>query len=68
MYYTKIDWMEMEKEGHYQTLDLIDEDDTIAGKLCERQINVIIGTDVVYWRSSIDPLVKTVDVLFNAHD
>ena len=68
MYYTKIDWMEMEKEGYYQQLDLIDEDENVAGKVCERNLNVIIGTDVVYWRSSIAPLVKTIDVFFNAHD
>ena len=29
MTYTKIDWMEMEKEGYMQTLELIDEDELV---------------------------------------
>ena len=29
MTYTKIDWMEMEKEGYIQSLELIDEDELV---------------------------------------
>ena len=46
----------------------MDDDNNIVGKLSDQKLDVIIGTDVVYWRSFIAPLVKTLDVLFNAHD
>ena len=32
---SKIDWEEMEKEDYFQKIDLIDEDGTVVGKLCE---------------------------------
>ena len=47
---------------------MIDDDGNVAGKLCDQKIDIIIGTDIVYWRDSIAPLVKTLDVLFSAHN
>ena len=68
MTYTKIDWMEMEKEGYIQTLELIDEDELVQSKMVDVKLDLIIGTDVVYWRDSILPLIKTLDIFFNQHD
>ena len=39
------------------------EDGTIAGKLSDVPLEVVIGTDVVYWRQQIEPLLETLDVL-----
>ena len=68
MTYTRIDWMEMEKEGYCESLELVDEDELVVNKMSEIKLDVIIGTDVVYWRNSILPLVKTLDKFFNSHD
>ena len=59
MYAAKIDWNDMIKDGHYETIDLISEDGTIASKLNDVQLDVVIGTDVVYWKTQIEPLIKT---------
>ena len=50
MFASKIDWNEMTEEGKYQTIDLITGDGTVAGKLCDMPLDIVIGTDVVYWR------------------
>ena len=59
MYAAKIDWNDIIKDGHYETIDLISEDGTIASKLNDVQLDVVIGTDVVYWKTQIEPLIKT---------
>ena len=51
MFATKIDWNDMLKEGHYQSLDLNAEDGTVSGKLMDMPLDVVIGTDVVYWKT-----------------
>ena len=35
----------------------------MAGKLVDHKLDLIIGTDVVYWRSQIEPLLNTLDEL-----
>ena len=67
MYAAKIDWNDMIKDGHYETIDLISEDGTIASKLNDVQLDVVIGTDVVYWKTQIEPLIKTLQVLSDKH-
>ena len=37
----------------------------MAGKLAEVKLDAVIGTDVVYWRDQIEPLIDTLDVLSN---
>ena len=49
MFAAKIDWNEITLENHYQTIELVAEDGTVAGKLSEMPLEVVIGTDVVYW-------------------
>ena len=51
MFASKIDWNDMSQDGHYQTIELVTEDGTVAGKLCDMPLDVVIGTDVVYWRT-----------------
>ena len=50
MFAAKIDWNEMSEEGKYQTIELVTEDGTVAGKISDMTLEVVIGTDVVYWR------------------
>ena len=49
MYAAKIDWNDIQNENYYQNIELVSEDGTVAGKLCEDPLEVVIGTDVVYW-------------------
>ena len=63
MFAAKIDWNDMTKENHYQQIELVAEDGTVAGQLCDMQLDVVIGTDVVYWRQQIEPLIDTLEVL-----
>ena len=44
-------------------MQLIDGDSCVAGKLGDQKIDVVVGTDVIYWRNSIVPLIDTFDVL-----
>lgn len=37
------------------------------GNLCDFKADVLIGTDVVYWRSFVRPLCDALDALFNAN-
>ena len=64
MFASKIDWNDMLKENHYQSIELVAEDGTVAGKLCDMGLDVVIGTDVVYWKTQIEPLMDTLDVLY----
>ena len=66
MLYSKLDWMEIENDGYYRKVELINEDAEVTGKIAEKRIDLIIGTDVVYWRSSIAPLVSTLNTFFNS--
>ena len=50
MFAAKIDWNDMGQEGKYQTIDLVTEEGTVAGKISDTKLDVVIGTDVVYWR------------------
>ena len=50
MFAAKIDWNDMGQEGKYQTIDLVSEEGTVAGKISDTTLDVVIGTDVVYWR------------------
>ena len=63
MFASKIDWNDMSQDGHYQTIELVTEDGTVAGKLCDMPLDIVIGTDVVYWRTQIEPLIDTLEVL-----
>ena len=44
-------------------MQLIDGDSCVAGKLGDQKIDVVVGTDVIYWRNSIVPLIDTFDAL-----
>jgi len=35
----------------------------VAGKLADHKLDAVIGTDVVYWRDQIKPLIDTLEVL-----
>ena len=50
MFAAKIDWNDMGQQGKYQTIDLVTEEGTVAGKISDTPLDVVIGTDVVYWR------------------
>ena len=63
MYVSKLDWNDMVKDGHYQTIDMVSGEGTVAGKLCDNKLDVVIGTDVIYWRTQIEPLIDTLEVL-----
>lgn len=63
MFASKIDWCEILKENYFEQIELISGDGTVAGYLADRNLDVVIGTDVVYWSSMIDPLINTLEKL-----
>lgn len=65
MYACKIDWNEMREEGRYGSVELLAEDGTVAGTLGDQQLDAVIGTDVIYWRDQIEPLINTLGVISN---
>ena len=63
MYCAKIDWYEILKEGYFDQIELVDEEGNVAGRLRDKNLDVVIGTDVIYWRHTIEPLIDTLEVL-----
>ena len=67
MYAAKIDWYDINKDQYYEKIELVAEDGTVAGRMGNKTLDVVIGTDVIYWRHTIDPLIDTLEALF-AHN
>ena len=44
--------------------EIKDSSDQSVAKLCEYQVDVVIGTDIVYWPQSIKPLMATLNSIF----
>ena len=63
MYCAKIDWYEILKDGYFDQIELVDEEGNVAGRLRDKNLDVVIGTDVIYWRHTIEPLIDTLEVL-----
>lgn len=66
MFTAKLDWKEVVNEGYFEGIDLINEESSISGKLIERKIDFIIGTDLIFFSSSVTPLIDTLDKLNNS--
>lgn len=60
----KLDWCEINKESHYDSLDLKNSAEESIKKLSEINFDYIIGSDIVYWPTSINPLMNMINVYF----
>ena len=68
MYAAKIDWNDMTQPGAYNNIQMVAEYGTVAGTLPDlAPLDCVIGTDVVYWKTQIDPLIDTLEVLHQAN-
>lgn len=63
-----MDWDKVKEAAYYQNLDYTNVESTIEGKFKDLKFDIIIGSDVVYWPQSIEPLCNVLDVLFKAHE
>lgn len=62
LFCSKLDWSTVKQE--YSAAFLSDENGEGGSLLQDWQPDVLIGTDVVYWRSFIVPLIDTLDAFF----
>jgi len=65
MFSAKLDWCKIQEDPSFiDTIEVVDKEGFVADKLGDRvkHIDVLIGTDVVYWPNSIKPLVATLNV------
>lgn len=60
MYATRLDWCAEDNLN----VQVVDKDGIADGTMLTRELDVIIGTDVVYWPQMIKPLVNTLTKLF----
>ncbi len=60
MYATRLDWCAEDNLN----VPVVDKDGLADGTMLTRELDVIIGTDVVYWPQMIKPLVNTLTKLF----
>ena len=60
----KLDWTQVSEPGYFEGVEVCDSDQTSMGSLEAFRAEVLIGTDVVYWRSFIVPFCNTLDRFF----
>ena len=60
MYATRLDWCAEDNLNE----PVVDKDGLADGTMLTKELDVIIGTDVVYWPQMIKPLVNTLTKLF----
>jgi predicted nicotinamide N-methyase len=66
---SKLDWTRVREPGYFEQVTLQDAEASVKGFLRkDSKLDVIIGTDVVYWRSFVSPLVDTLDALFDLNE
>ena len=64
----KLDWTRVNEEKYFENIQLVDGDSTVRGSLTsDFKPDVLIGTDVVYWRNFIVPLVDTLEKFFETN-
>ena len=64
LYAAQLDWDKMTEEGFYQKLEYTNKEKLVEGKFSDLQFDMVIGSDVVYWPQSIEPLCTVLDTLF----
>lgn len=64
---TQLDWLKCKEEGYYNNLPVLRHNGARMVTHCrlpEVQLDFIIGSDIVYWTSSIEPLMEVLTILF----
>ena len=64
LFAAQLDWDKMTDPTFYDNLDYTNADQCIEGKFKDLHFDMVIGSDVVYWPQSIEPLCRVLDVLF----
>lgn len=60
---TQLDWLKVENEGYYDSLEVYDNQNKEVSKLGQEKIDYVIGSDIVYWTNSIKPLMNVLKVI-----
>ena len=64
LFAAQLDWEKMDDPNFYDSLDYTNKDQTVEGKFRDIQFDYVIGSDIVYWPQSIQPLYKVLLKLF----
>jgi hypothetical protein len=66
---TKLDWLQVSTPEFYDSLPLFSVDHALQGKPLKQEFNLseinfdyVIGSDIVYWPSSVQPLMNVLTV------
>ena len=64
LYSVKLDWNDAPKEGYYDTLTLATTQNQDSLMMKDIKLDYVIGSDIVYWPTSINPLLNVLNILF----
>ena len=64
LFSAQLDWDKMSDPSFFDSLEYTNSDQLVEGKFSSITFDYVIGSDVVYWPQSIDPLVNVLNTLF----
>ena len=64
LFASQLDWEKMDDPEFYDNLEYTNKEQTVEGKFKDIKFNYVIGSDIVYWPQSIQPLYKVLLKLF----